>query len=113
MTILLAMLALIAPQQAQPPKPIDPVSWVSTAEYPPQAIQLGMQGTISFKLDVGADGKVTNCTVTASTGHPLLDRQTCDVMLRNARFQPALDAKGQPVPGVWASRYRWELPGSQ
>lgn len=110
---MIALFALLVvsmpPQEAQRPRPIDPAGWVGPEQYPREAMQLRLTGTVSFRLAIGADGKVTECTVTESSGHSLLDMQTCLVMRDKARFHPALDEKGQPVPGSWSSRYRWSL----
>src|SRR4051812_17562180 len=48
-------------------------SYVSDADYPSTAIRNEEQGTTRFLLTVGADGTVTDCAVTGSSGSPALD----------------------------------------
>jgi protein TonB len=68
------------------------------------------QGTTSFRLDVDATGKVTNCTITGSSGSSLLDNTACSLLKRRARFSPAEDSAGNKMSASWPSRFRWELP---
>ena len=61
-------------------------------------------------VSIGTDGKVTNCEVTRSSGSPELDKTTCDLMRRRARFTPATDGDGNPTSGEYASSVRWQIP---
>jgi protein TonB len=112
MTLLIALLALIAPaqQQATKPTPIRPQTWLTNDDYPREALRAGQQGTVAFRLDVGADGNLVACIVTVSSGYPILDNATCEIMTRRARFKPARDSKGVAIPFSWSSRFTWELP---
>lgn len=87
-----------------------PQSWVTTDDYPSSALRAEAQGTTAFRLDVGTDGRVTNCTVTSSSGHSALDDQTCKLLMRRARFNPAKDSNGNATTGVYSSRMKWEIP---
>jgi protein TonB len=83
---------------------------VTNDDYPPAAIRAEASGTTSFRLDVDAGGRVTNCTVTGSSGNSLLDSTACSLLKRRARFGPAEDASGNKIPAVYNNRFRWELP---
>jgi protein TonB len=85
-------------------------SYVSDADYPASAMRGGAEGTTHFTLNVGADGRVTGCTVTASSGSSALDAATCKIMRSRARFQPARDADGRPTTDSVSNRIRWVLP---
>ena len=85
-------------------------SYVSDEDYPPNAIRNEEQGTTRFRLGVGPDGKVTNCTVTGSSGSLALDSATCRLMKSRARFTPARDSDGRQVADAVASTIRWVLP---
>ena len=87
-----------------------PQSWITNDDYPAGALREEKQGTTGFQLDVDASGRVTNCTVTVSSGSTDLDSTACSLLKRRARFTPAIDAKGLAVPSSWESRFRWELP---
>lgn len=111
MTLFIAFLALIAaPQQATKPVPVKPQTWLTNDDYPAAALRAGQQGVVSFRLDVGPEGRVTACTVTVSSGHQILDDATCEIMKKRALFKPAKDSKGVPIAFSWSSRFSWELP---
>ena len=82
----------------------------SPEDYPVSAIRAGEQGAVGFGLDVGADGRVAVCTVTASSGSPTLDTTTCRLLRSRARFLPALDRKGRPTVDSYSGRIVWHLP---
>jgi protein TonB len=85
----------------------NPGLWVTNSDYPPEATAQKLSGMVAFRLQIGPDGRVEDCTITASSGHDVLDRKTCEVMIQRARFTPALDAQGNAVRGTFASRFRW------
>ena len=85
-------------------------SLFSTDDYPQQAIRNEEQGTVQFRITIAPHGRVSDCTVIASSGSAALDRASCSIVSRRARFEPARDASGQPVSDSMTSRVRWELP---
>lgn len=85
-------------------------TYVSDADYPSDAIRREEQGATRFKLAVGPDGRVTNCTVTGSSGSAALDTATCRLMKGRARFAPAHDSSGNAVADAVSSTIVWRLP---
>jgi protein TonB len=82
----------------------------TVSDYPTEAIKNGWQGDVSVDLTVGPNGTVTNCVVVASSGHEVLDKTTCRILMRRARFKPATDASGQPIEShVIPEPIRWRL----
>jgi periplasmic protein TonB len=112
----------IAPPRVDPPAPpaarkVEPAraranlaSYVSDADYPGAAVRNEEQGTTRFRLGVGPDGKVTDCTVTASSGSSALDSTTCKLMRQRAKFTPARDSDGKLTSDSVTSAIRWVLP---
>lgn len=99
------------PSMASPAKPKgNPGAWVTNDDYPSSAIREGVQGTTSFRLDIGPDGRVTGCTVTGSSGSSALDDTACRLLTRRARFTPAKDAAGNGMVSSYSSRVRWQIP---
>jgi TonB family protein len=93
------------------PTPIaSPGNWVTTNDYPVRALSQAREGTTSFRLEVSTSGKVTNCSVTISSGHKDLDDATCKALSRRARFEPAVDYQGKRVASMWSNRVRWQIP---
>lgn len=62
-----------------------------------------------MRVGIGPDGKVTACSVTASSGSPDLDEAACDGMTRYARFNPALDDAGNPTSGQFSTAIVYKL----
>ena len=87
----------------------NPGSWATDADYPQKALREERAGTTGFRVTVGTDGRVVDCTVTSSSGSPDLDAATCTNVTRRARFKPALE-NGQPVQATYSNRIRWVIP---
>ena len=71
--------------------------------YPDEARQAGWEGVVGVRVTVSVLGRAEDCTVTRSSGHAILDDTACRSMVKYARFDPALDAKGQPTPGTFST----------
>lgn len=85
-------------------------SYVSDEDYPSNAVRNEEQGTTRFRLAVGPDGKVKECTVTSSSGSSALDSTTCKLMRQRAKFEPAKNNRGELTSDTVASAIRWVLP---
>jgi len=106
-----------APPPAPPAPKIEPAkaranlaSYVSNDDYPSSAIRNEEQGLTVFTLEVGPNGRVSNCTITQSSGSSTLDSTTCRLMRSRARFTPATDSSGNKVSDTVTGRIRWVLP---
>ncbi|KPL68975.1 energy transducer TonB [Erythrobacter sp. SG61-1L] len=77
--------------------------------YPPRAIRSNTEGTVGVSVTVDAEGKVSACRVSSSSGSDILDEAACDGMQRYARFDPALDDAGHPTTGSWSTRIVYKL----
>ena len=86
----------------------DPGRWVTNDDYPTRAAREERQGTTGFRLSVGSDGRPTGCDITSSSGSPDLDSTACSLLMRRAKFAPAMK-DGEPTTGSWGSRFRWVL----
>ena len=78
--------------------------------YPAAAIRAEAQGRVVAKLSVGTDGRVTDCSVTQSSGNSDLDSTTCRIAKSRVRFTPAKDDAGQPMASTFNLPVRWVLP---
>ena len=85
-------------------------NWVTDNDYRTTWINRGWEGTAGFRLTIGKNGRVQNCTITQSTGHSALDEATCKHVTSRARFDPAKDSQGDTVSGTFSSAVRWEIP---
>ena len=85
-------------------------SLFSTDDYPQSALRNEESGTTAVRLTVGPDGRVSDCSITASSGSTTLDNTTCSILRRRARFTPAKDQNGNPTTDTTTTRIRWEIP---
>ena len=107
-------LAAKEPSGALAPTPIgNPGDWLTPNDYPPAALFHEMAGVTAFRLTVDAQGHPTGCAITASSQFDVLDRATCERLLKNASFTPARDAGGRVAAGEYSSRVRWVIPNRQ
>lgn len=88
----------------------NPANWVTTNDYPSRAIREEWEGTTSFKVTVGTDGRAQDCTITRSSGHAALDEATCAKVMKRARFKAAMDGFGEKTAGSYSGSVLWQLP---
>lgn len=86
------------------------VSLFSVNDYPGEAIRRNEQGTAGVRYKIGTDGKVSDCRVAESSGSKILDNQTCAIITKRVRYEPAKSKSGEPVASIGFQRIRWELP---
>jgi len=71
--------------------------------YPPVERRLGIEGTVTFRLTVGTDGRVTAAEVVRSAGRDTLDQAARDWIIGHWRYRPALKDGNPAVAQVLAS----------
>ena len=109
-----------APPAAPPPpvaskargaKPKGQGSWAARIQdnYPSAALRKEIEGTVGVRVTIGPDGRVSACSVSGSSGSGDLDSAACDGMTRYARFEPALDAAGNPTTGSFSTRIVYKI----
>ena len=112
------------PAPPPPPPPPPPVKTVPPrsatgdlqglfrgGDYPENAIRADEEGSVTVRLTVGTNGRVSNCNVASSSGSRALDRATCQILQSRARFTPARDSRGNPTTDTVTQRIRWVLEG--
>lgn len=87
---------LIAAAIASPAIGADPIISVSPQEYPAEALQHRQKGNVRVAFDVAETGRVQNCRVIQSSGHPLLDAKSCRILEERGAFAPKRDKGGRP-----------------
>jgi TonB family protein len=60
-------------------------------EYPVESVDAGEQGKVTLHLHIGADGKVQDVRIAASSGHRRLDEAAVDIV-RKCTFRSATDS---------------------
>ncbi len=96
---------------SEPPRPANNIgNWVTTYDYPGEALWKRMEGMVGFRLDIDTEGRVTGCHIQSSSAPPILEVATCDLVRSRARFRAARDAGGKPVKAYYINRVRWTPP---
>jgi periplasmic protein TonB len=100
-----------APSRARDVTPDNQRSWAARIQdnYPARAVRDETEGRVGVRVTVGPNGRVTACTVSSSSGSPVLDSAACDGMTRYARFNPAWDSAGNPISGSWSTTIVYQL----
>jgi TonB family protein len=76
-------------------------SWFSDDDYPGKMLIRGYEGIVNFRVLVDETGRATSCHIQSSTQPKEFDDVVCRVVMRRARFHPALDARGKPAKSYW------------
>lgn len=87
-----------------------PGNWLMSTDRPKGALARGANAIVRFRMMVGADGTPTQCFVQQATMSPDFIKLTCDLLMKRARFTPALDATGKPVASYYTNAVRWLVP---
>jgi len=82
---------------------------IRNSDYPPAAARAGIGGTVSLRFIVAANGRVTQCAVTRSSGNADLDSTTCRLIKERFRYKPTRDARGRAVPDTVTGEHEWEI----
>jgi TonB family protein len=93
------------------PQPIggNVAQWVTNNDYPDDALRRGASGTTVVRLRIGTEGRVRECVVVATSGDSSIDRQSCAILQRRGRFEPALAADGSSVEASLITSLRWAV----
>lgn len=80
---------------------IEPSRWMTSNDYPPAMQNLNKRAIVNFRLNVDTEGRPSACHIQQSTRPQAFDDAVCRAIMRNARFEPALDAEGTPIASYW------------
>ena len=101
-----------APSKARGASPDGLGRWAARiqGDYPSSALRREESGTVTMRITIGANGRVEACSVTGSSGSSALDDAACRGMQRYARYNPALNAAGDPISDTTTQSIRYVLP---
>lgn len=89
---------------AVPPQPVKDVRTLYTAaDYPADAQQLRLEGTVQVMLLIDETGKTRSCEVIKREGAPVFEAMACQVLIERARFTPAKDIRGKALRSTYMS----------
>jgi TonB family protein len=79
--------------------------------YPKRALEAREEGAVGFLVSLDNKGEVTRCQVTHSSGHPLLDEETCQIVTLHAQFNPDPSLSASQTK-AYEGLIAWKLPAS-
>jgi periplasmic protein TonB len=81
-----------------------------SVDYPPEAEQLGIEGTVRLRIELDERGKVHAVRVLSGLGHGL-DEAAMHALKHKCKFTPAIATDGKPVPYVISEyQFHFEIP---
>ena len=100
-----------APSKARGATPDGLARWSARIQeqYPPRAVRDEIEGRVGVRVAIGPNGRVSECSVSNSSGSSILDEAACSGMRNYARFNPALDAAGNPTNGSYSTTIVYQL----
>lgn len=82
---------------------------IKDSDYPYEAFTQRARGLVRTSVAIDARGHANGCRVTRSSGFAILDRLTCDLIVKRFRFRAARDAAGRAVAGSIGYDHEWLL----
>ena len=92
---------------ARMPVPRGIADWLRPADYPFLNLRRGDQALVNFRLMVDETGKPTECVIQRSYSDKNFDDHSCELLMKRARFEPALDQAGKPVAAYHGNVISW------
>lgn len=96
-------------EQSRPPFMLNSDQMGKLIRYPGYLVRANMQGRVEFRITVNAKGRPTGCHIRASNRPQLFDDAVCFGLMKNAKFTPALNDKGEAVPSYYWSGITFKI----
>lgn len=92
-------------------------TWVNQQElgqkigkhYPAAAAFVGEGGITRMRVIVDARGRPENCVINKATTADSLKSIACQLVMKEARFEPGLDSEGQPMRSFYATTVTYQI----
>lgn len=84
---------------------------LTSADYPESMARSDMNGSAQYRLGVDESGGVASCHVLYQDPKAPFAEATCFALKKRAKYTPALDADGKPVPIYFVGRASWRMGG--
>ena len=80
---------------------------IGSSDYPRDLREAGIGGRVSFVFTVEPSGRVGRCTITRSSGVPVLDALTCRLIQQRFVYRPSTDRYGRPIEDEVEGEHDW------
>lgn len=92
------------------PVPIDQPSWLGPGTFPWSYLRNAQSLMVHIRMIVDENGAPTACVVQAPKTQSGAEALACREIMKTARFDPALDLSGNPVPSYFATSIFYATP---
>jgi TonB family protein len=79
--------------------------------YPARALAAHEEGLVGFTVKIDAGGNPVSCKITRSSGHPLLDLETCELIMVHATFK-RVEGLSRSQQRTYEGVVNWKLPAT-
>ncbi len=96
---------------SKPPKPIDQARWAGEIQknYPAEAERAMQDAALSLVLILDETGKPVECKSTFTFEPSSFRKTACDILLKEARFEPSLEKDGVAFKAPWTMTIRYRM----
>ncbi|KRA81493.1 hypothetical protein ASD76_13190 [Altererythrobacter sp. Root672] len=88
---------------SRPAMPIDQGQWIDSGTFPWEYLRNYQSVVVHLRLRVDDQGMPTDCVVQAPQFERAASEIACRSIMASARFEPALDAEGEPVASYFTT----------
>lgn len=87
-------------------KALDQQLWARRIQeyYPSKALANDESGFVLVRMIVDPAGQPSSCHIQMKAKEDTFERAACEQLMRYAKFEPALDAKGMPIASYYLTR---------
>ncbi len=90
----------------------DPQNWLRDSDYPRDMLNASQPGLVTYRLNIGANGKPTACNIQRTTRPKEFDDAVCQSLMKRAEFEPALDSNGNAIASYNLGNVLFRMLGS-
>nr|WP_298898177.1 TonB family protein [uncultured Altererythrobacter sp.] len=94
-----------------PPAPQGQQVWARELQqaYPRHLLARGEEASIAVRMTVNTKGRASFCEVLNFSGSASFNDTACLLLLRHARFSPATNSDGDPVPSFYRTQITYRI----
>lgn len=85
----------------------NPANWITADDYPSAEFSNDIGGTVAITWRIETDGRVGDCRVVSTSGHPELDQAACKAVVQRGHYKPAIGLDGKPMATHSTRRVVW------
>ncbi len=94
-------------------RPVDQANWARKLQqnYPREAMRSNWSGPVPVRLVINEKGRAVHCDTLHQLAAKPLQEAACNGLEEHGRFEPATDADGKPMRGIYITNVVYKLTG--